>query len=158
MISITKSYSFSASHRLHSPLLSDQENAAVFGKCNNPHGHGHNYVLSATVRGEVDERTGLIVPVSVLDRLVHEKVLQLFAHRNINVDVPQFRNLVPTTENVAVVIAAVLQEHWGEYLGSYEARLARVHIQETDRNGVEVLLPAVSEAGRALKESELVHA
>ena len=88
----------------------------------------------------MDQQTGLLLPVSKLDRLVHETVLQLFAYRNINVDVPQFERLVPTTENVALVIADLLQQNWEAYLGAVPARLHRVHIQETDRNGFEVML------------------
>jgi 6-pyruvoyl-tetrahydropterin synthase len=79
--------------------------------------------------------------VKGLDALVAEKVLDLFAYRNINVDVPQFSKLIPTTENVALVIAGLLEQYWDDYLPDSEARLSRVHIQETDRNGFEVLVP-----------------
>jgi 6-pyruvoyltetrahydropterin/6-carboxytetrahydropterin synthase len=139
---ITRLYRFSASHRLHSPRLSAAENVRVYGKCNNPFGHGHNYVLEVTAAGDLDSRTSVLLPVSKLDRLVRETVLQLFAYSNINVDVPQFKHLVPTTENVALVIADLLQQHWDAYLGEVPARLHRIHIQETDRNGFEVLLNA----------------
>lgn len=158
MISLTRVYRFSASHRLHSPLLTDGENAAVFGKCNNPHGHGHDYVLSVTVTGTVDERTGLLMPLKLLDRLLEEKVLHLFSHRNINVDVPQFADLVATTENVALVIANILQANWGSYVSQADTRLHRVHLQETDRNGFEVLLPAHPAAERVESEGLLIHA
>ncbi|MGI8961925.1 MAG: 6-carboxytetrahydropterin synthase [Bryobacteraceae bacterium] len=140
MMTITRLYRFSASHRLHSPDLSAAENVQVYGKCNNPFGHGHNYVLEVTATGLLDRRTGLLLPVSKLDRLVHETVLQLFAFRNINFDVPQFRQLVPTTENVTLVIAELLQRSWKAYLGKIPASLHRVHIQETDRNGFDVFL------------------
>jgi 6-pyruvoyltetrahydropterin/6-carboxytetrahydropterin synthase len=142
MITVTRRYRFSASHRLHSPLLTGSENAELYGKCNNPFGHGHDYILEVTASGELDTVTGLILPIAKLDQLVQEEVLELFASRNINLDVPQFANLVPTTENIALVIADVLQEHWTAYLGNTRARLARVHIQETERNGFELLLPA----------------
>jgi 6-pyruvoyltetrahydropterin/6-carboxytetrahydropterin synthase len=159
MIGITRVYRFSASHRLHSPQLSDRENAEIFGKCNNPYGHGHDYVLSVTVNGEVDRRTGILIPVSALDRLVREKVLDLFSYRNINMDVPQFARLIPTTENIALVIAGLLQEHWAEYLGVERARLHRVHVQETERNGFEVLLPVSHPIERPNDtEGSLVHA
>jgi 6-pyruvoyltetrahydropterin/6-carboxytetrahydropterin synthase len=141
-MTITRLYRFSASHRLHSPRLSAAENLKLYGKCNNPFGHGHDYVLEVTAAGNLDSRTGVLLPVSKLDRLVHEKVLWLFAYSNINVDVPQFRHLVPTTENVALVIAGLLQQNWDADLGQVPARLHRVHIQETDRNGFEVLLKA----------------
>jgi 6-pyruvoyltetrahydropterin/6-carboxytetrahydropterin synthase len=142
MITITRRYHFSASHRLHSHLLTASENAELYGKCNNPFGHGHDYVLEVTASGEVDPFTGLILPIAKLDRFVNEKVLELFAWRNINLDVPQFANLVPTTENIALVISDLLQEHWTAYLGHTRARLERVHIQETERNSFEVLLHA----------------
>ena len=141
MITLTRRYRFSASHRLHSPELTAAENAELYGKCNNPFGHGHDYILEITAAGEVDTFTGLILPVAKLDSLVQKIVLELFASRNINLDVPQFANLVPTTENIALVITGLLQEHWNTYLGNTRARLERIHIQETDRNSFEVLLP-----------------
>ncbi len=115
MTTLTRLYYFSASHRLHVDALSDQENCDLFGKCNNPFGHGHDYVLSVTVRDRVDTRTGLIVNVKALDSLVETEVLSLFGHRNINLDVEQFSDLVPTTENVALVIASILEEHWAAW-------------------------------------------
>jgi 6-pyruvoyltetrahydropterin/6-carboxytetrahydropterin synthase len=141
MITLTRRYRFSASHRLHVPSLGDERNAELFGKCNNPFGHGHNYVLSVTVEGEIDEQTGLIIHTGRLDRLVETKVLKLLAHRNLNADVPQFSELVPTTENLALVIAGLLENEWAEWFPVESgARLWRVHVQETDRNGFEVLL------------------
>ena len=142
MITLTRRYRFSASHRLHSPELTAAENAELYGKCNNPFGHGHDYILEITAAGEVDTFTGLILPVAKLDSLVEKIVLELFASRNINLDVPQFANLVPTTENIALVIARLLGEHWNAYLRNTRARLERIHIQETDRNSFEVLLRA----------------
>ena len=141
MITLTRRYHFSASHRLHVDALSDQENRELFGKCNNPFGHGHNYVLSVTVRAHPDTRTGLIVPVSAVDNIVETEVLSLFAHRNINLDVAQFAALVPTTENVALVIASILEEHWAAWFAEENgASLYKIHLQETDRNGFEVCL------------------
>jgi 6-pyruvoyltetrahydropterin/6-carboxytetrahydropterin synthase len=137
---LTRRYRFSASHRLHSPELTAPENAELYGKCNNPFGHGHDYVLEVTAAGEVDPFTGLILPIAKLDSLAEKKVLELFASRNINLDVPQFANLVPTTENIALVIADLLEQHWNTYLGKTRARLERIRIQETDRNSFEVLL------------------
>ncbi|MFL6354743.1 MAG: 6-carboxytetrahydropterin synthase [Bryobacteraceae bacterium] len=137
-MTITRLYRFSASHRLHSADLSAAENVRLYGKCNNPFGHGHNYVLAVTASGELDPLTGVLLPLSKLDRLVNETVLQLFCHSNINVDVPQFKYLVPTTENVALVIAELIEQNWDAYLGAVPARLHRIHIQETDRNGFEV--------------------
>ena len=139
-IRVTHRYSFYASHRLHSPALTDEENRAVYGKCNNPFGHGHNYVLEVSIEGEPDPMTGLVVNRSAVDELVKVKVLQLFDHRNINMDVPEFLSLVPTTENVALVIAQRLERVWGEKFSCDGHRISRVHVQETDRNGFEVLL------------------
>ncbi len=138
MTTLTRRYSFPASHRLHSPELSAVENARTFGKCNNPFGHGHNYRLDVTVAGSVNPETGLILPLSKLDSLVQESVLRVFAHRNMNLDVPQFASLVPTTENVILVISDLLRQHWNAYLGDSGTRLLSVRLQETDRNAFEV--------------------
>lgn len=138
MMTVTRLYRFSASHRLHSPALSEAENASLYGKCNNPFGHGHDYVVEVTVGGTRDPRTGLLVPVSKLDRLVEETVLRLFAHSNINLDVPQFAGRVPTTENLVLVITELLLQNWNAYLGGLPIHLDRVHIQETARNGFEL--------------------
>ncbi len=146
MIAVTRRYRFPASHRLHSPELSAFENARLYGKCNNPFGHGHDYTLEVTVSGNIDPATGLVVPLGQLDRLVEQKVLQRFAYRNINLDVSEFADLVPTTENIAQVIAAILQQNWGAYLSHTHARLSRLHIQETERNGFEIFLPTSAEA------------
>ena len=141
MTTLTRIYRFSASHRLHSAELSTDQNAALYGKCNNPYGHGHDYVLEVTAAGDLDANTGLLLPVAQLDSLVEEHVLRVFASRNINRDVPQFATLVPTTENIAIVITRLLEAHWSAYLHTWRAHLRRVHIQETDRNGFEIALP-----------------
>ncbi len=137
MTTMTRRYRFSASHRLHSPELNEVQNETLYGKCNNPFGHGHDYVLEVTVAGEIQEETGLICPLRTLDRLVQGKVLDVFSHRNLNRDVQQFSRLVPTTENMALVVVELLREDWETYLGS-RVKLHRIHIQETDRNGFEV--------------------
>jgi len=121
--------------------LSEEENTRLYGKCNNPFGHGHNYVLEVTAEGPVDPRTGLLLLPFELDSLVRERVLRLFEDRNINLDVPQFRNLVPTTENIAQVIAELVGEAWKTHV-SGPSRLSRVHVQETDRNGFEIRIPS----------------
>ena len=140
MTTLTRSYRFSASHRLDSAALSPEENERVFGKCNNPFGHGHNYVLEVTVAGEIDAVSGLILPVSRLDGLVAGKILRLFRNRYINVDVGQFARLVPTTENVTQVVADLLGQNWREHMGDGTARLERVRIEETGRNSCEICL------------------
>ncbi len=141
MTAVTRRYHFSASHRLHTSELSDAENAAIFGKCNNPYGHGHDYVLSVTVEGPVNADTGLIVNIRALDRMVEKVILRVFAHRNLNLDVACFAHAVPTTENIVQVIADLLEGQWNTWFGKGPAaRLAKIHVQETDRNGFEIVL------------------
>jgi 6-pyruvoyltetrahydropterin/6-carboxytetrahydropterin synthase len=140
MTTLTRRYSFSASHRLHSPFLSPDQNARIYGKCNHPFGHGHNYLLEVTVAGSVDASTGLLVPAAHLDRLVEEKVLSVFAFCDMNAQIPQFVTLPPTTENVACVIAQTLQQSWPLYIMPADAWLHRIRIEETGRNAVELHL------------------
>ncbi len=160
MISLTRRYHFPASHRLHSPRLSDSENARLYGKCNNPFGHGHDYTLELTIAGELDVNSGLLLPLARLDAFVQEKILRLFAYRNINVDVPQFANLVPTTENVVRVIGDLVRRHWTAWFGDTQIHVSRVQIQETERNGFELLLaaPEVENSSAERNESVMVHA
>lgn len=158
-MTLTRRYRFSASHRLHSSALSAIENQRLYGKCNNPFGHGHDYILEVTAAGEIDSVTGLILPRAALDCLIEEKILCVFANRNLNLDVPEFQSLVPTTENIALVIVEILAQNWTIYLGGdTSARLRRVHLQETDRNGFEVLLPLVPHRSVRHHEMENVHA
>jgi 6-pyruvoyltetrahydropterin/6-carboxytetrahydropterin synthase len=154
MTTLTRLYKFPASHRLHSPALSGEENDRIYGKCNNPYGHGHDYVLEVTVSGPLDSETGRVMPLALLDRLVEETILRRFSNCNLNLDIAEFAHLVPTTENLAVTIASLLAQQWP----TSSAHLSRVHIQETGRNGFEVLLP--SEALHAAPQPELenVHA
>ena len=139
---LTRRYHFSASHRLHAPALSNAENERVFGKCNNPYGHGHNYQLEVTVHGTVDPETGLVLDVRQLDRFVSDQVLNRFANRNINMDLPEFRQLIPTTENIAIVIAKMLADGWTAEFGAAGAKLIGIHVQETDRNGFDLVIGA----------------
>ena len=141
MIAVTRCYRFSASHRLHLDSLTEQQNNELYGKCNNPFGHGHNYRLEVTVAGPVHQLTGQMIPLGQLDRLVQEHILTCLEHHNLNVDVPQMTNLVPTTENLLRVVTGLLQQHWSDYIPG-AARLHRVHIQETDRNGFSTFLSA----------------
>ncbi len=129
---LTRRYRFSASHRLHTPALSEEENYLLYGKCNNPYGHGHNYVLDITVEGPVD-RHGQVAPRAPLDELVQERVLARLDHRNLNEDVPELAGSVPTTENLASIVHRMLVEHW-----NLKPRLARLRISETDRNTFEM--------------------
>ncbi|MCC6445527.1 MAG: 6-carboxytetrahydropterin synthase, partial [Armatimonadetes bacterium] len=104
VVFLTRIYDFAASHRLHSHRLSDEENRAVFGKCNNPNGHGHNYGLEITWAGEVDARTGMIGNLPDLDRIVEEEVLERYDHKNLNLDCPEFSHINPTSENLTRAI------------------------------------------------------
>ncbi len=125
---LTRRYRFSASHRLDTLALSVDENRKLYGKCNNPYGHGHNYVLDVTVAGSPDE-SGQIAGREALDTLVGERILARFDHRNLNVDITELRGVVPTTENLAVVIERALADGW-----PLRAKLDRVRISETERN------------------------
>src|SRR5579863_10058468 len=100
---LTRRYLFSASHRLQNDAMSEAENRAVYGKCNNPHGHGHNYALEVTVSGQVDPQTGMICNLVDMDEAVRREVLERFDHENLNVRT-EFKSLVPTTENLSEVI------------------------------------------------------
>ena len=144
MISLTRRYHFSASHRLHSPELSEAENARIYGKCNNPYGHGHDYTLEVTVTGPADPGTGRIIPLADLDLLVSQQVLSLFSGRNLNLDVPHFRFVVASTENIVLIIRDLLLAHWEHYLGRGSAYLSRVHVQETACNSFELRIGAPS--------------
>lgn len=125
---LTRRYRFSASHRLDTPALSAEQNSKLYGKCNNPYGHGHDYVLDVTVEGSPDE-SGQIVGRETLDTLVKERVLARFDHRNLNTDIAELTGVVATTENLAVTIEKTLADGW-----PLRARLDRVRISETERN------------------------
>lgn len=139
MFRVTRRYRFAASHRLHTPQLSDEENSRVYGKCNHPYGHGHNYVLEVSARGPVDERTGTAANVPLLDRLVEQEVLAAFGNRNLNQEVPVFGGeIVPTSENLGVEICRRLKEHWHEAFPQEWPKLEKVRIAETERNIFEI--------------------
>src|SRR5229473_5047163 len=104
MVYLTRRTEFSASHYYHNPEFSAEENRRIFGKCNNPNGHGHNYVLEVTVRGEIDARSGFVVDLKQLKETMHREVLDAMDHRSLNKEVPVFLNDTPTTENLAVAI------------------------------------------------------
>lgn len=108
--SITRSYRFAAAHRLHTPCLSDDVNQKIFGKCNNPNGHGHNYTVLVTLHGELDPKTGRVTDVEALDRLVHEKIVTRFDHQHLNYD-SAFEGVVTTGENLARLIWDLLVDH-----------------------------------------------
>ncbi len=127
---LTRRYLFSASHRLHSDAMSAHENRATYGKCNNPHGHGHNYRLEVTVSGPVDPRTGMICNLADLDGFVEREVLSRYDLENLNT-LQEFAENVPTTENLCVEIFEILQRSF------HHAHLERVRIEETMMNAFE---------------------
>src|SRR5512143_913015 len=125
MVYLTRKAEFSASHYYHSDALSPEENRRVFGKCNNPLGHGHNYTLEVTVKGEVDKRSGFVVDLKDLKDVMHREVLEALDHRFLNKEVPEFKTAIPTTENLAIAI-------WQRLEGKlHVARLHRVRVYET---------------------------
>ncbi len=134
MIRLGRRYRFCASHRLHARGLSEAENREIFGKCNNPHGHGHDYILELVMAGEADPETGLLLDVPELDRLVRTAVLRDYDHKFMNEEIAAFRDLPPTTENVAMDIRQRLERQWP----SRRASLECIRIYETRRNMVEV--------------------
>lgn len=127
---LTRRYKFSASHRLHSDAMSDAENAATYGKCNNPYGHGHNYALEVTVSGQVDEGTGMVCNLMDLDGFVQREILERFDVQNLNT-LPEFARAVPTTENLSIAVYDILQRGFGP------AHLERVRFEETLMNSFE---------------------
>ena len=129
-IELGRRYRFSASHRLHTSKLSEEENHRVYGKCNNPHGHGHNYVVEVSVSGTVDPATGMIANLADLDGFVEREVIEPFDHKSLNEDVAAFRENVPTTENVCKEIYQRLK-HFPK------AKLERVRVEETGNNTFE---------------------
>ena len=137
-IEVTRKYRFSASHRLHAPQLGETENRELYGKCNNPFGHGHNYEIAVTVRGPVEARSGRVVNPELLDGLVRRQVLEPFEHRNLNEEVEAFRAAVPTSENLGREVVRRLKQNWREVFPADGPRLEKVAIAETSRNAFEV--------------------
>ena len=129
-VTLTRRYSFSASHRLHSSKMSEAENERLYGKCNNPYGHGHNYEVEVTLAGPIDPATGMIANLAELDAFVQKQVLADFDHRYLNEEIPVFKKIVPTTENLCIEIYNRLKAFPG-------ARLERVRIEETSKNSFE---------------------
>jgi 6-pyruvoyltetrahydropterin/6-carboxytetrahydropterin synthase len=127
---LTRRYMFSASHRLHADELSNEQNRVIYGKCNNPHGHGHNYSLEVTVSGQVSPETGMVCNLVDLDEAVRHMVLDRFDHQNLNV-LADFAALVPTTENLTEIVFNILKQSF------HSAHLERVRIEETLNNSFE---------------------
>ncbi|UOQ72174.1 6-pyruvoyl trahydropterin synthase family protein [Hymenobacter cellulosilyticus] len=130
-VTVGRTEHFNAAHRLHNPAWSDEHNARVFGKCNNPNYHGHNYEVTVRLTGPVDPATGYVYDLKRLSDLIKREILDTFDHRNLNLDTEDFRELNPTAENIAVVI-------WNRLRAHVEPHLAlSVTLYETDRNFVE---------------------
>jgi 6-pyruvoyltetrahydropterin/6-carboxytetrahydropterin synthase len=127
---LSRRYMFSASHRLHNDAMSESENAATYGKCNNPYGHGHNYTLEVTVSGAVNQSTGMVCNLTDLDGFVHSEILERFNLQNLNT-LPEFAQNVPTTENLCIAIYDILQR------GFKHAHLQKVRFEETMMNSFE---------------------
>ena len=127
---LTRRYRFSASHRLHSVLLDEETNRRVYGKCNNPYGHGHNYVVEVAVSGRVDPATGMIANLTDLDAFVDRAVIEPFDHTYLNEEIAEFREHVPTTENLCIEIFNRLRKF-------PNAKLERVRLEETSLNSFE---------------------
>lgn len=138
MFHVTRRYAFAASHRLHSGQLSEAQNRLLYGKCNNPYGHGHNYTIDVSVRGPVDAASGRAVDIEQLDELVNRQVIEPFDHRNLNVEVAVFAQVVPTSENLGFEICRRLKQHWKEVFPGDWPKLEKVRIEETPRNIFEV--------------------
>lgn len=131
LVSVFREEHFNAAHRLHNPSWSDAENQQIFGKCNLPHFHGHNYELIVKVTGEIDPETGYVIDMKLLSDIINEKVLNRFDHRNLNEDVAEFKELNPTAENIVIVIYNLLRPSISEHLS------LQIRLYETPRNFVE---------------------
>jgi 6-pyruvoyltetrahydropterin/6-carboxytetrahydropterin synthase len=132
MVYVTRRVTFSASHRLYNPALSDEENERIFDKCSNVHGHGHNYVLEVTVAGEPNPETGYVIDLKKLKAIMMREVVEKVDHKHLNHDVEFLRGIVPTAENIAKACWKILQPH------ITEGRLHSVRLHETENNVVEV--------------------
>ncbi len=130
-VAVFRKEHFNAAHRLHNPAWDDATNAKVFGKCNNPHYHGHNYELIVKITGVPDEATGYVYDLKQLSELIEENILNRFDHKNLNLDTKEFKNLNPSAENIAVVIYTILRE-------KIDSRFdLHIRLYETERNFVE---------------------
>lgn len=130
-VTVTRRLHFSAAHRVHNPAMSDDENQRVFGKCNNPNWHGHNYILDVSVIGALDPRTGYVIDLSRVKQIVEESVIRHVDHRNLNLEVDFLRGVIPTTENIVVGFWRVLEP------ALRPARLSKLVLWETVNNYVE---------------------
>jgi 6-pyruvoyltetrahydropterin/6-carboxytetrahydropterin synthase len=130
-VTVTRRVRFNAAHRVHNPALSDAENSAIFGKCNNPNWHGHNYILDISVEAELDPRTGYVFDLAKLKGVAEREILSVVDHKNFNLDVPFMSGVIPTTENIVVAF-------WKRLAPNVTpAKLTRLVLWETENNYVE---------------------
>lgn len=130
-ISVFRKAHFNAAHRLHNPNWSDEKNEEVYGLCNNANYHGHNYDMEVKVTGEVDQETGYLIDLKVLSDIIKDKIEKKFDHKNLNLDIPEFQNTIPSTENFCYLIWQILDKELGDDLD------VQVRLFETPRNYVE---------------------
>lgn len=130
-VSVYRKEHFNAAHRLNNPDWNEEKNRRVFGKCNNPNYHGHNYEMEVKITGEPNVETGFVMDLKVLSDLIHTEVIEKFDHKNLNLDVPEFKNLNPTAENIVVIIYDILRKKIPSDLAM------QVRLYETPRNFVE---------------------
>ena len=131
LVTVTRRLQFNAAHRVHNPALSDEENQRLFGKCNNPNWHGHNYVLEVSVRGEIEPRTGYVMDLGRLATIVQRELIDHLDHKNLNLEVEFMSGVNPTAENIVVACWRVLERHVAP------GRLRRLRLWETENNYVE---------------------
>jgi len=133
LIYITRKFHFSASHRVYNPALSDEENLKKYGKCSNPNGHGHNYVMKVTVAGEVDPEIGYVMDLTELKVLVEKYLVDKVDHKNLNLDVDFMKGVLPSTENIALKFWEQIEP----VINTKSRKLYSIKIQETINNSVE---------------------
>jgi len=131
MVYLTRKVEFSSSHLYHNPAFSPEENRRIFGKCNNPHGHGHNYVLEVTIAGEPDPRTGMVLDLKELKEILQREILDRMDHRFLNYEVPELAGKIPTTEMIALTIWQLLEPRINSLGHRGQGRLHRVRLYET---------------------------
>jgi len=142
LVHLTRRYGFSASHRLHSRHLTDEENKLIYDKCNNPRGHGHNYYLEVTVKGEVNSKTGMVMDLGELDSVVETHVIDNLDHKHLNYDVEEFKDKVPTAENICLVIWDILSRNIPS------GKLHKIRLEETRDNYCEYSEEIIEERGK----------
>lgn len=132
MIYITRKFHFSASHRVFNPELNDEENYRIYGKCSNPNGHGHNYVMEVTVAGEIDPAIGFVMDLTELKNLVEKEIINKVDHKNLNIDVPFMKDVLPSTENIAVTFWQQIESK----INNSKRKLYSIRVEETVNNSV----------------------